>query len=225
MMKKLSVNICIAGLFASLMFVNCSKDNYKEPSSVINGRVVHKGTALSLRGTGEAVQLQLFQKGYPLQGHVPVYVGQDGKFSVKVGDGDYKLVARNNNGPWVNAKDTLHFQLRGNMTIDYEVQPFFWLNDVKIALENQGKLTASFTVDKLVSTATVDYAMLLIGKTGFVDDATNIFRKDFSEVQTDFFESEDITNILNENSNLFVRVGLRTAGSDQAIYSEVVRIK
>lgn len=224
-MRKFLVNLYIAGLFSSVLFMNCSKDNYKEPNSIINGKVVYKGSALSLRGTGEAVQLQLFQEGYPLQGHIPVFVGQDGSFSVKVDDGDYKLVARNNNGPWVNANDTVRFQLRGNMTIDYEVQPYFWLNSVNISLENLGILTVSFEIEQLVSSAQVDYVMLLIGKTKFVDDATNILRKDFKEVQADFIASEDITKLLNENPNLFARVGLRASGSDQAIYSEVVKIK
>ena len=38
---------------------SCTKDNYDAPESTLMGRIVYKGEPLLLRGTSEAIQLQL----------------------------------------------------------------------------------------------------------------------------------------------------------------------
>lgn len=43
---------------------SCTKDNYDAPESTLMGRIVYKGEPLQLRGTSEAIQLQLYQDGY-----------------------------------------------------------------------------------------------------------------------------------------------------------------
>ena len=40
---------------------SCTKDNYDAPESTLMGRIVYKGEPLQLRGTSEAIQLQLYQ--------------------------------------------------------------------------------------------------------------------------------------------------------------------
>ena len=42
-----------------VLFSGCGKDNFDAPESKLVGRVTYQGQALNLRGTGEAVQLQL----------------------------------------------------------------------------------------------------------------------------------------------------------------------
>ena len=44
-----------------VLFSGCGKDNFDAPESKLVGRVTYQGQALNLRGTGEAVQLQLYQ--------------------------------------------------------------------------------------------------------------------------------------------------------------------
>src|SRR5690606_41577865 len=93
-MKK----IWIVLLPLALMAGGCGFDNYDEPQSKLFGRVTYNGEALGVRGTGEAVQLQLYQDGYELRNPISAYVAQDGTFEATLFDGEYKLVTRDNNG-------------------------------------------------------------------------------------------------------------------------------
>ncbi|MBK5196648.1 MAG: DUF3823 domain-containing protein, partial [Proteiniphilum sp.] len=69
---------------------------------------------------------------------------------------------------------------------------------------------------------------LLVSKTAFVDDVSNIARKDVRDLQAGALNlSMDMsgnTNVAAAKA-LFARVGVRTIGADQAIYSDIVRLK
>lgn len=215
-------------LFLSIaVFNSCGLDNYDAPQSELQGRITYNGQALGLRGTGEAIQLQLYQDGYELRDHIPVYVGQDGTFKALLFDGEYKLVTRNQNGPWVNTRDTTVVNVRGSSSIDIEVTPYFTISNTDISLSGS-QLTGSFTVNQVVTSAEIDYVMLLLSKTQFVDDVSYIARRDFRgqevgamNLSMDLLDNQDFANA----KALFARVGVRTIGSDQAIYSEFIKLK
>jgi len=212
---------------AAFVLTSCGLDNYDAPQSRLHGKITYNGETLGLRGTGEAVRLQLYQDGYQLRDNIQVYVGQDGTFEALLFDGQYKLVTRNQNGPWVNTRDTLVVNLKGSTEVELKVTPFFTISNEAITL-NGSVLNATFNVNKIVSTANIDYAMLLVSNTAFVDDVSNIGRKDFSNQQAGTLNlSFDMTGNANVASAkaLFARVGVRTVGADQAIYSDVIRLK
>jgi hypothetical protein len=79
-----------------------------------------------------------------------------------------------------------------------------------------------------VSTANIDYVTLLVSKTSFMDDATIIALKDSRDQQTGslnlLMDLSGNANVANAKA-LFARVGVRTVGADQAIYSDIVRLK
>jgi len=217
------------GLFLSF-FIGCGKDNYSAPDSVISGQITYKGNPLYLKGTDEAIQLQLYQEGYDLNDHIPVYVNQEGKFNVKTFDGQYKLITRNNNGPWENQTDTLEIDLKGSFSdINYEVTPYFWIDKNDVELDNSKHLTGSIEIQKVVETASLDYVMVLVSKTQFVDNQSNVYREDIAVDEDDDIThidiSEDLSNVLEEHDNLYVRVGVQAKGADQALYTEVKKIK
>src|SRR3546814_332583 len=126
---------------------SCGLDNYDAPESKMVGRVVHNGEPVGVRGTGEAVQLQLYQDGYELRDPIPVYVNQDGSFEAKLFDGEYKLVTRNNNGPWVNDRDTTVVNVKGTANVDIEVTQFYTLSNVQLSLSGSNA-NASFQLDR-----------------------------------------------------------------------------
>ena len=215
-------------LVFSLLFHSCGKDNYDEPNATISGQITVDGKPIGLRGTGEVVQLQLFQDGYELNAHIPVYVGQDGSFKAKVFDGKYRLRTRSNNGPWLNSTEELAVDLKGNAEVNFEVTPYFMLENVNIALNAAKEITSSFTISKEAEGASLNYYMLLISKTSFVDDGTNIFRKDYSSPDAGAISlAEDVSTLkeLAGTGPLFARIGVRADGADQAIFSEVIKIK
>lgn len=212
-----------------MALASCGKDNYDAPKSTLKGHVTYNGQALNVRGTGEAVRLQLYQDGYDKHDPIDVFVGQDGAFSAKLFDGEYKMVTRDGNGPWVNKRDTVKFVLKGNATVDMEVTPFFTVSNENLTVSGN-TYTASFTINRVVADAKIDRVTLVLSKTQFADDVNNLFRQDFSDVNAGSvnlsatFSSEKATEIANSKA-LFARVGVLASGADQSIYSPVVRIR
>jgi hypothetical protein len=226
-MMKIISKILSTGLILAIL-MGCGKDNYDEPTSTLTGKIVYNGEALQLRGTGEAIQLQLYQDGYALKDAITVYVGQDGTFSAKLFDGEYKLVTRDNNGPWVNTRDTLHIRMKGSTNIEVNVTPYFTISDTQISLSGN-TINASLTVHRIVPTAEISRVMLILSKTQFADDVNNIFRRDITEDLT--IGSINVTADLSVNSEvstakaLYGRVAVHTDGVDQAIYSPVIKLR
>lgn len=214
-------------VIATFAFSGCGLDNYDAPQSHLRGKIIYNGETIGLRGTGEAVQLQLYQDGYQLRDHISVYVGQEGTFEALLFDGEYKLVTRNQNGPWVNSRDTMVINVKGTTDIELKVTPFFTISNENLSL-NGSVLNASFTVNQIVNTAKIDYVTLLLSKTSFVDDVSNFVRRDFGGQEAGNINlSADLSgnNDLATSKTLFARVGVRTIGADQAIYSKVIRLK
>jgi hypothetical protein len=212
---------------AAFAFTSCGLDNYDAPKSRLHGKITYNGETLGLRGTGEAVRLQLYQDGYELRDNIQVFVGQDGTFEALLFDGEYKLVTRDNNGPWVNTRDTIVVNLKGSTEVEVKVTPYFTISNESITL-NGSVLNATFNVNQIAAEANINYVTLLVSKTSFVDDATNIARKDFGDQQAGALNlSMDMAGnaAVASAKALFARVGVRTVGADQAIYSEVVRLK
>lgn len=224
-MKKIIFSI----ISLSALLLSCGKDNYKEPTAVIEGKVSYNGASVGVRGTNEVIQLQLYQDGYQLKGHIPVYVKQDGSFSAKVFDGKYKLVARSNNGPWLNASsDTLVVDVKTKATVNYEVTPYFTIGNADIKLGSNKSIQANFVINKVVPAANVQYYSLIISRTAFVDDAVNVWRKEYPYSQQNTITlAEDLSSLaqMNDNSPLYARVGVRSNLSEQSVYSEVIKIK
>lgn len=223
---KIISKIISVGLFLAIL-VGCGKDNFDEPNATLKGTIVHNGEALSLRGTGQAIQLQLYQDGYALSDPISVFVGQDGTFSASLFSGEYKLVTRDGNGPWVNSRDTTFIQVKGTTDIKLEVTPYFTISGENISVSSSA-MNASFAINKIASTAEIERVMLILSATQFADDVNNVFRQDFSNVSTGQISlSADISGNSNvsDAKALFGRVGVLAKGADQAIYSSVVRLK
>jgi hypothetical protein len=221
------VSKIIFAVVALLIFAGCGKDNFDEPTSVLKGTVVYNGEALNLRGTGNAVRLQLYQDGYALHDAISVYVGQDGAFSASLFDGEYKLVTRDGNGPWVNSRDTTIVNVKGKTEIQLNVTPYFLISNENISVSGS-KMNASFTINKIVSTAKISKVMLILSKTQFADDVNNLFRADITNVSEGAVTlSADIsgnTSVAN-STYLYGRIGVLAQGADQAIYSPVVQLR
>lgn len=226
-MKIRSSLCCMALLVASLS--SCTKDNYDAPESELRGRITYQGEALNLRGTDEKIRLQLYQDGYEKHDPIDVFVGQDGSFSAKLFDGQYKMVTRNGNGPWVNTRDTTLIELSGNQTMELEVTPFYLVSNTTIALAGS-QLSTSFTIHQVVPTAKVERIIVLLNRTQFVDDGSNIFRQDDNSTP-DAVGAVSYDIDLNGNAEvsnaktLFARVCVWAKGADQGIYSPVIRLR
>ncbi|MEH6308971.1 DUF3823 domain-containing protein [Olivibacter sp. CPCC 100613] len=225
-MKKYSI-YCLL-IFVTLVS-SCGKDNYEEPTSTLTGRIVYQGEPLQLKGSNQSVRIQLFQEGYDFRSPLDVFVGQDGSFSAKLFDGHYKLVTRDGNGPWLNTRDTTEVELRGSTSVDLEVTPYFTISNPSISL-NGSVMNTSFTINQIVDASQIDRVILLLNTTTFVDEVSNIVRSEFSgddvrvgemALDVDFSDNAKAVNA----KALFGRICVWPSGSDQGIFSEVVRLK
>ena len=213
--------LCI--LFAS----GCGLDNYDEPQSTLEGRVVYNNQPICVRGTADAVQVQLYQDGYDKHDPIPVYLTQDGSFKAILFNGQYKLITRSGNGPWLNSSDTIVVDVNGYTRCELPVTPYFTLSNESFSL-NGNVLNGSALVTKVVSTSSITNALLLVSKTAFVDEGTYLAREEISSVSEGTLSmSLDLTGNTEAASAeaLYARIGVKPAESDQFVYTPVVQIK
>ncbi|MCD8043567.1 MAG: DUF3823 domain-containing protein [Tannerellaceae bacterium] len=217
----------IFSLFLLLVLLTgCGKDNYDAPDSQLTGRVVYKGEPIQVRGSDERVRLQLYQDGYDYRTPIEVFVTQDGSFSALLFDGEYKMVTRDNNGPWVNSRDTTLVTVKGNTHVDMEVTPYFTISNADITLANN-VITAKFDITRIVDTAEMDRVILLAGQTAFVDDDYKVLRVDWTDnLQTGTVTyTAELNDEAKEAIVLNGRVCVWTRGADQGIYSPIFKLK
>lgn len=215
-----------------LLFAQCGLDNFEMPTSQLSGQVEYNGQPIRLKGTYGAIQLQLYQDGYAFKNPIAVFVDQDGKFEATLFDGQYKLVTRNNNGPWVNTRDTTLINVSGNTTTTLQVTPYFTISNANISL-NGNQLIGSATVDQVVNTATISFIRLYINGTSFVDENISLFwvPANVSAPGNVTFNFDISTlndaqkSALNNLKGVYARIGVKTEGADQAIYSEVFQLR
>ena len=208
------------------LLASCGLDNYDEPQSYLKGKIVYNGEAVNVRGTDERVRLQLYQDGYAYKNPIEIFVGQDGSFSAALFNGDYKLVTRDGNGPWVNSRDTTYIKVSGNTEMNFEVTPFFTISNASITLSGN-TVNANFNINQIVNTAEIDRVIILLNKTAFVDDDMRVQRVDFTDNLSTGAVSYSIE--LNDDAKkanvLNARVCVWTKGADQGIYSPVINLK
>lgn len=204
----------------------CDFDNFEPPESTLEGRVVYNGQPVNVRDN--AIQLELWQDGYALRGEIPVHVRQDGSFSAKLFDGPYKLVRKQNNGPWANNTDTIRFELRGSQSMDVPVSPYFVIQNPSVQRSGTN-LTASFGIQQVVAGRTLERIALYVGNTQFVDSRFNAVRAERAVNNSALTGTStltvDVAAAGQGRDYLFARVGVKTVGVEEMIYTPVQRIQ
>jgi hypothetical protein len=219
-MKRLVITL-LAGLG---LLASCTKDNIAPPASQLTGRITFQDQALNVRGGGN-VQLELWQRGEYFRTKIPVYIAQDGTYSATLFDGDYKLTRLRDNGPWQNNTDSISVRVSGNTVVDVPVQPYFTIGTASIAKVG-GNVTASFPVAK-TGTRDIESATLFLGYTQFVDTS--------NQFATAIKVAADLTNLsqpvglsvgipASAKGTIYARVGVKTQGINELIYSPVQKI-
>lgn len=226
-MKNFFYNF-IAVIVIVLCVTACGKDNQDGPTSRLSGKITYNGTNLNVQGSSSAIQLQLYQDGFGKYGPITVYVGQDGTFSAELFDGTYKLVTKNGNGPWVNTRDTTIVNVKGNTNVELKLTPYFLVSNATIQYANNS-VSGTFNIEKVISTAQVDFVKLILSSTQFVDEQNNIIAVTASGVEGANTISSSISDQsaikLNAAHSIYGRISVRAKGADQSIYSDIVKLK
>ncbi|MBQ9217940.1 MAG: DUF3823 domain-containing protein [Muribaculaceae bacterium] len=216
-MKK--YRMMIVALLAALL-AGCAIDNMDEPASHVHGRIVYQGQPLGVRSTGGAVKLEIWQGQFGAEAAMDVYVAQDGTFSAMIYDGPCRLVAKDGVGPWENRHDTIYFDMKGSIELDYPVTPYFTISDEHYSLAPDSVLTATFRVNRVSDEAVMQACGLIVNRTRFVDmtssDGSVAGQVDAQGVVTAKF---DLKQLMREQKFLFARVYVKIRDVEEALYS------
>ena len=216
------VNISAIILFLSQY--SCGLDNYDEPQSVLTGKVTYQSENIGIRGSGNKVQMQLYQDGYALKTAIPVYITQDGTFQAVLFDGVYKLIHRDNNGPWVNTRDTMTVVVKGNTQCEYPVSPYYLIRNESFSVDGN-TLKARLNLEEITAGKTISSVFLVVNKTVYVDDVSQVARINLSNPkQLDNITVEmDLSN--RTEKILFARIGVQMAGVNDILFSKIEQIR
>lgn len=218
-------------------FASCGHDNYEAPESMFQGRVVYNGEAINV-ATNE-VSMELWEPGWQLRNRIDVAVGQDGSFSAALFNATYKLVFRDNQGPFQmkmnpdTNSDTIVVNLKNDLIMDIEVLPYYMIRTPNITASGN-TVTATANIEKIITDASarnVERVSLYLNKTQFVDGRGNYnFAKtdvagssipDLSNVSV----SVDVTNLNSPQDYVFARLGVKIQGVEHMIFSPVQKIQ
>lgn len=222
MKNQISIILVLACM---IMFSSCEYDNFAQPESSISGNVIYDGSAVGVRNNGP--QLELWEEGHALKTLIPVFIRQDGSFAASLFDGEYKLV-RKGDSPWLpQFQDTILIKVNGNTKIDIPVTPYFALKNVAFN-RNGNKVTATFTVNKVVENANLDNVRLYMSGRMLLDQVDNQFSRDLDvddiQLGSAYTYTVDIPENLSNLEGVFVRIGVKSNSSGEYLYSQVQKL-
>ena len=214
-----------------LFLTACKYDNFDTPQSILSGSVVYNNIPVGVRSG--AAELELWQYGYQLRSKIPVYIAQDGTFTAKLFDGNYKLV-RLAGAPWATQTDSIDVKVSGNTVVTVPVAPFGTITGATFAYtKTDVSMTANCSVAK-VGTAAITSLTLYVGVTSIIDAnnntvSTTLPAASLTDLTTPKTVKVALTNVsptfLSARSYVYVRLGLLTAGSAERIYTQVQKIQ
>lgn len=204
-----------------LLFAACKKDNYDPPKSLLSGRVVYQNQPLGVRSNG--VTLELWQPGYAFFNKITVQVDQDGTFSAMLFDGDYKLTRLKGNGPWVDNTDTINVSVRGGANVDVNVDPYFIIKTQNF-VKSGNAFNATITIQRVNTTKALEAVRVYIGQTLITDQSNNNANNqkvaaDITDINAPINVSVTIPSTLAAKDYAYLRVGVKTAGVAELVYS------
>lgn len=221
-------------ILIAVMIYSCKKDNYDAPEVDFTGRIVYKGEAINVQY--DNVNFELWQPGFGKNGAIRVAIAQDGKFSAKLFDGDYKLVFSGNQGPFLwpknaqGAQDTINVELRGSKIMDLEVVPFYMIRNA-IFNYSASTVNASCSLEKIINDTNakdIDRVVLYINKTQFVDVKTNIANQELTGAAiadlTNLNLSIAVPTMVPTQNYVFARIGVKISGVEDMIFTPVTKL-
>jgi len=219
----------ISGFLAS-----CGYDNFDEPASKLEGKLVYKGEAINV--SYNDVTFQLWEPGWQKKGEINVSVNQDGTYGAMLFDANYKLVIPKNQGPFMsltNAEtksDTILVNLNGSKVMDIEVMPYYMIRTPLFTVAGR-EVTGTFKVEKIITDANakdVERVNLYVNKTQFVDFRSNVVSAELAGASVTAGNTitlkATVPALTPTQNYVFARIGLKIAGVEDMIFSPVVKV-
>lgn len=223
------------GLLAilGLGLASCAYDNYPEPQSRLEGRLVYKGEPINVEYNN--VTFELWEPGWQKRIPITVTVDQDGSYSALLFNANYKLIIPSAQGPFRSVpkdsnSDTLAVNLTGSQTMDIEVMPYYMVRTPAFSVSG-GQVSASCKLEQIISGAnarTIERVSLYLSKTQFVDSRTSLSSTDLKGSDIKDLNavalSAPLPTITAQNY-AFARIGVKISGVEDMIFSPVQRVQ
>ncbi|RAK02309.1 uncharacterized protein DUF3823 [Larkinella arboricola] len=224
----------LMGLTLATGLASCEFDNYDEPKSKLEGRIVYKGEPINVEYNN--VTFELWEPGWQKRIPITVTVDQDGSYSALLFNANYRLIIPAAQGPFRSLKnaetssDTVMVNLNGSQQRDIEVEPYYMVRNPTFTV-NARKLTATCKLEQIITGAsgkTIERVSLYVSKTQFVDARTSLSTtdlvgsaiKDLNAVSLVL----DAPTITGQNYG-FARIGVKIAGVEDMIFSPVQKVQ
>lgn len=222
-MKKIFSLLSI--VLAFTFITSCEYDNFDPPASFLTGTVTYNNDPVGVRSG--ATKLELWQYGFALRKKIDVFIDQDGTFSARLFDGNYKLV-RLSGAPWENSTDSIDVQVKGETFVDVPVSPYFIISEE--SFQKNGDEIKSSCIVSQIGTRNIESLTLYIGITSIVDANNNAQSNTLSaSALKDLSISQSNTVLLNETLKqrdyVFVRLGVKAAGIAERFYTPIKKIQ
>lgn len=240
-MKK--CHIILIQLFL-LVLGSCSLDNFDAPESTFRGRIVYNGEPINVERSNDNignanVYFELWEPGWQVKTPIRVVVGQDGSFSAKLFNANYKLVIPRGQGPYMSKtntetnSDTINVQISGDKAMDIEVLPYYMIRNSAFTV-NGRTVTATCSIEKIITDANardIEEVRLYIGKTTFVDGQQAFAQANIAGSAITNLNSVSVSvNVptipatqINQNY-FYARIGLKIRNVEDRIFSPVQKV-
>ena len=208
-----------------MVLAGCELDNFDAPKAMLEGQVTYQGEPISVRSN--SAEFQIWQDGYALNELIPVFIAQDGTYSVSLFEGEYKLVRRGGD-PWLpQPNDTIVVQVSGNTQVDVPVTPYINISNENFQM-NGSTLSANFQIDQIVADTNVQEISIMLSRNILLDRNINDFNKVIELESFEFGTSNsvaiEIPESLRDEGYLFVRIGAKSSMANELIYTNAQKI-
>jgi len=233
-MKRYFILILI--VTSVLLYYGCKMDNYDPPKSMLTGTIVYNGIPVGVRSNG--TQLELWQYGFKLRSKIAVYIAQDGTYSTRLFDGNYKLV-RLAGAPWANMPtDSIDVTVKGNTVVDVPVTPYFVITGETFTLNKavgDTNITATCSITK-VGTSNISNLTLYIGITNIVDNTNTAQSAAISGAALTDLSTPKTVKVklistgttplifMNQRPYVYARLGIQISGVGERYFTPVQKI-
>ncbi len=212
-------------------------DNYEAPKSSLTGKVVYQGEPINV--ASNEVNMELWEPGWQLRNRIDVTMDQDGSYSASLFDAEYKLVFRQNQGPFrmvtnpVTNSDTILVNVKGATVMDIEVMPYYMILNPQIT-KSGSTVNATASVEQIITDANarnVERVSLYINQTTFVDNRGNyhlavqhLQAADIADLSAVSL-SLPVPDLVRAQNYIYARIGVKIEGVEQMIYSPVQQLE
>lgn len=225
---------CLAVAVLMVMLTGCRKDNYDEPSSQLTGRFIYNGEPIQVEFN--RVPYELYQYGFGKVGPINATIAPEGNYSHMLFDGQYKLVVRSGQGPFLwpstgGKQDTITIDVNGNTTRDIEVMPYYMIRTPQLN-RTGSNVSGTFKIEQIITGAdakTIERAVLFVNKTIFVGVDNNIARADITGANitdpNNVSLNVNVPTISPTQNYVFARIGVKATGVEDWIFTPVQKIQ